>query len=293
MDGLLNWLRDIFSVPEGLLLSSALVLVVLFVCLTLVFQKWLRETFSGPAGLLLFPALSLVTLFACLALATSILPNSRLQEVWAILGNAGSILAGAGSFFVAMALGASFLTLLMQNRQLRNLQKTREEEVIEARWYKLLGRLSSLPLAFHDHDTGQDDLNDWFAQSVAMLTLDLDQLDANQISPETLTRIAGFVIDNSVTHFSPGLVETFSALRALRAKAADDQRAFLDDSLAAFTSQKHIFCVIFESIAKRRWDVLTLFSETRVASFHLGFKNAGVQLLERVIWIHSEVQALH
>jgi hypothetical protein len=72
-----------------------------------------------------------------------------------------------------------------------------------------------------------------------------------------------------------------------------EQRVFLNDSLAAFTSQRHIFCRIFESIAKRRWDALMLLSETRIASFHLGARNNGVELLERVIWIYNEVHASH
>jgi hypothetical protein len=276
------------ELPFGTLLGPsflpgvAVALVASIVIATFVFRRPLREAFSGYVGLLLFPALAFVILFGLLVLTTSLLPKSHFNEAWSVLGKAGSILSGVGTFFVAMALGASFLTLLIQKRM-------RDEEAIDTRWYKLLERLPVLRLEKHylaPHiATHAANLTAWFNQAVALMTAYLSGSSTGAISKDSIAQQA---INQSVNSFSPGLVETFSALYALRSKADDSQKAFLDDSLASFISQESIFCGIFESIAKRKEGALRLLFESNVASLHLGSKSPGVILLKRVIDVYDD-----
>lgn len=274
------------NLPLGTLLGPnflpgvAIVLVVTIVSVaaTVAFRRRPREAFSGYVGLLLFPAAAFIILFCLLVLTTSLLPKSRFYDAWSVLGEAGSFLSGVGTLFVAMALGTGLLTLLIQKRAL-------DEEAIDTRWYKLLDKLPDLPLEEHHLASGNHDLVQWFDRAVALMTAYLNGTSAATISRESVAQEA---INQSVTSFSPGLVETFSALHALRSKADESQKTFLDDSLASFTSQECIFCAIFESVAKRKERALRLLWESRVAELHLGSANAGVILLERVIHIYDD-----
>src|ERR1700704_4476483 len=90
----------------------------------------LRKTLASPAGVLLVPAVLFVTLFACLALWTVWLAGTdvdHFRKIWELLALIGGTLAGVGTFFIALTLGASFLTLAAQSDQL-TLQKRELEE---------------------------------------------------------------------------------------------------------------------------------------------------------------------
>jgi hypothetical protein len=90
----------------------------------------LRKTLASPAGILLIPGILFVTFFVLLVVCTFGIAGSdfdRFREVWERLAAAGGTLAGVGTFFIALTLGASFLTLAAQSEQL-TLQKRELEE---------------------------------------------------------------------------------------------------------------------------------------------------------------------
>jgi hypothetical protein len=94
----------------------------------------LRKTLASPAGVLLVPAILFVTLFACLALWTVWLTGTDIdhfRKIWELLAAIGSTLAGVGTFFIALTLGASFLTLAAQSEQLALQKREVEQSRIE------------------------------------------------------------------------------------------------------------------------------------------------------------------
>ena len=273
----MDFLKSALSEPEGLLSLTVAGGVVLFLLLTLFSSVRLYKVFSSPIGLLLFPILGFVAFFAVLCTVIGFLPKEDVSNVWSVLGSAGSLLSGLGSLLVAAALGTSFLGLILQ-------KNTHEEEATDQRWYTLIERLPTLSLAKHELRDGDGDLDLWFSRSVALLSSHVEDPMTQSRTGEALrTDIARYVIDQSISDFSPGLVETLSALAALRHKARVPQRRFLDDSLAAFASQRIVFCAIFESIAKRRWQAVELLSVSGVATAHLGIAHDAIVLLNRIV----------
>jgi hypothetical protein len=140
----------------------------------------------------------------------------------------------------------------------------RLQEKIEERWFLLLKRLQGIKV-----DQGEKLYLDGIA-----LRLQAQMSDAKRENPTRILDLDFFrasILDSgAIDGFSPGLVETFGALGELRMRSDEKEQPLLDDSLAAFVTEKQVEQGIVQAIARGNTSALRVIRDSGLLNIFVG-----------------------
>jgi hypothetical protein len=187
------------------------------------------------------------------------------------MGQLGSALNVVGVLVSALAFAGLIYTVALQRIQLRTaLQEAKAAETIrfrekiEERWFMLLHRLQGIQMIQTEK---------LYLHGVA-LRLQFQMKDAKQEDPTTLLDLDFFrtsiLNSGAIDVFSPGLVETFGALGELRMRSDEKEQPLLDNSLAAFVTEKQVEQGIVQAIARGNTNALRVIRDSGLLSIFVG-----------------------
>jgi hypothetical protein len=167
-------------------------------------------------------------------------------------------------------LGSTNLQLRTTLEEAKASETVRLQEKIEERWFLLVRRLQDIKV---------DQTEKLYLHGLA-LRLQFQIKDAKNEDPNAILDMDFFrtsVLDSGIVgEFSPGLVETFGALGELRMRSDRNEQHFLDDSLAAFITEKQVERGIAEAIARGNTNALRLIRDSGLLSNFVGDEERAI-----------------